>query len=193
MSEHLLFLTGRLALPRLGKVLAAMQPTPFTFDVQDIGVKVAALMTPDIIRRRLPQPTAGRSRHSARALARRSGGADAAVSACPLAAAPMISKTCRSIFGRQGKPVDLSRHDVRIFAEIVEAPSLDVAGILAPRRCLSHRRRRRDRSRLSARHALSPSGRLRSRAARRWLQDQRRFRRSGASFGVAGRPAPISS
>ena len=46
MSEHLLFLTGHLALPRLGKVLAAMQPTPFTFEVRDIGVKVASLMTP---------------------------------------------------------------------------------------------------------------------------------------------------
>ncbi|MFM9842169.1 MAG: DUF6513 domain-containing protein [Dongiaceae bacterium] len=130
MSEHLLFLTGRLALPRLGKVLAAMQPTPFTFEVRDIGVKVAALMTPDIIRRRLPHPLQadrvilpGRSRGDLDALARQFG--------VPFSRGPDDLKDLPEYFGRQGKPVDLSRHDVRIFAEIVEAPSLDVSGILA--------------------------------------------------------------
>lgn len=130
MSEHLLFLTGRLALPRLGKVLAAMQPTPFTFDVRDIGVKVAALMTPDIIRRRLPQPLQadrvilpGRSRGDLNALAHEFG--------VPFSRGPDDLKDLPEFFGRQGKPVDLSRHDVRMFAEIVEAPSLDVPGILA--------------------------------------------------------------
>jgi dihydropteroate synthase-like protein len=130
MSEHLLFLTGRLALPRLGKVLAAMQPTPFTFEVRDIGVKVAALMTPDIIRRRLPQPLQadrvilpGRSRGDLDVLAREFG--------VPFSRGPDDLKDLPEFFGRQAKPVDLSRHDVRIFAEIVEAPSLDVPGILA--------------------------------------------------------------
>jgi dihydropteroate synthase-like protein len=130
MPEHLLFLTGRLALPRLGKVLAAMQPTPFTFEVRDIGVKVAALMTPDIIRRRLPQPLQadrvilpGRSRGDLDALAQEFG--------VPFSRGPDDLKDLPEYFGRQGKPADLSRHDVRIFAEIVEAPSLDVPGILA--------------------------------------------------------------
>ncbi len=130
MSEHILFLTGRLALPRLGKVLAAMQPTPFTFEVRDIGVKVAALMTPDIIRRRLPQPLQanrvilpGRSRGDLDALAQQFG--------VPFSRGPDDLKDLPEFFGRQGKPVDLSRHDVRIFAEIVEAPSLDVPAILA--------------------------------------------------------------
>ena len=130
MSERLLFLTGRLALPRLGKVLAAMQPTPFAFEVRDIGVKVAALMTPDIIRRRLPQPLQadrvilpGRSRGDLDALTQQFG--------VPFSRGPDDLKDLPEYFGRQGKPVDLSRHDVRIFAEIVEAPSLDVPGILA--------------------------------------------------------------
>src|SRR5262249_41900830 len=56
MPEHFLFLTGRMAKPRVAKVLAAMQPTEFTYDVQDVGVKVAALMTGDLIRRRLAAP-----------------------------------------------------------------------------------------------------------------------------------------
>ncbi len=41
MSEHLLFVTGRLARPRLDKVLAAMAPKEFTYQVRDLGVKVA--------------------------------------------------------------------------------------------------------------------------------------------------------
>jgi dihydropteroate synthase-like protein len=130
MPEHLLFLTGRLALPRLSKVLNAMQPTPFTFDVRDIGVKVAALMTPDIIRRRLPQPIQadrvilpGRSRGDLNALSQQFG--------VPFSRGPDDLKDLPEYFGRQSKPIDLSRHDVRIFAEIVEAPSLDIPGILA--------------------------------------------------------------
>jgi dihydropteroate synthase len=33
-------------------------------------------------------------------------------------------------FGKGGKPPDLTRHDMRIFAEIIEAPTLDVATML---------------------------------------------------------------
>lgn len=130
MSEHILFLTGRLALPRLTKMLQAMQPTPFAFDVQDIGVKVAALMTPDIIRRRLPRGLKadrvilpGRSRGDLEALTQHFG--------VPFVRGPDDLKDLPEYFGRQSKPIDLSRHDVRIFAEIVEAPSSDVASILA--------------------------------------------------------------
>ena len=48
MSERLLFITGRLAKPRLESVLARMAP-PFAYEVLDIGVKVAALMTEPIL------------------------------------------------------------------------------------------------------------------------------------------------
>ena len=51
--EHALFLTGHLAEPRLRQVLASIGATPFTWEVRNVGVKVAALMTPEIIRRRL--------------------------------------------------------------------------------------------------------------------------------------------
>src|SRR5690348_9218427 len=55
MEESILFLTGHLAKPRLEAVLNAMKPS-FAWRVLDIGVKVAALMTEDIILRRLPVP-----------------------------------------------------------------------------------------------------------------------------------------
>ena len=56
MTEHILFVTGHLAKPRLTKLLAHMAPADFTYEIVDIGVKVAALMTGQIIRRRLPAP-----------------------------------------------------------------------------------------------------------------------------------------
>ena len=55
MAESILFLTGHLARARLEAVLRAMKVS-FDWKVLDIGVKVAALMTEDIIARRLPSP-----------------------------------------------------------------------------------------------------------------------------------------
>jgi len=137
MPEHILFLTGRLAQPRVAKVLAAMQPTDFTYVIQDVGVKVAALMTGELIRRRLPRPVSadrimlpGRCRADIEALS-----ADYGV---PFLRGPDDAADLPEFFGQKGKPRDLSRYDVRIFAEIVEAPTLDVAGIL--RRAAEYRR-----------------------------------------------------
>jgi len=137
MPEHLLFLTGRLAKPRLAKVLAALASADFTYEIVDIGVKVAALMTADIIRRRLPAPLSadrvllpGRFRGDIDALSRRYGRS--------FERGPEDLKDLGEFFGRKGPPPDLSRHDVRIFAEIVEAPTLDVPAILA--RAESYRR-----------------------------------------------------
>ena len=55
MAESILFLTGHLARPRLEAVLEGMKAS-FAWKVLDIGVKVAALMTEEIIARRLPKP-----------------------------------------------------------------------------------------------------------------------------------------
>src|SRR5262245_65876754 len=52
--EHLLFLTGKLAEKSLMRVLESMAPPPFTWSVHQLGVSVAALMTADMIERRLP-------------------------------------------------------------------------------------------------------------------------------------------
>ena len=127
--EHILFLTGRLAKPRLTKLLARMAPADFTHEVVDIGVKVAALMTGDIIRRRLPAPIRadrvllpGRFRGDLEALAARYGR--------PFQRGPDDLQDLGEFFGRKGPPPDLSQHNVRIFAEIVEAPQLGVEAIL---------------------------------------------------------------
>ena len=60
MTEHILFLTGKLAEKQLRSILEKMQPE-FTYTVHQLGLKVAALMTTDMVIRRL-NDTFGASR-----------------------------------------------------------------------------------------------------------------------------------
>ena len=53
MTDHVLFLTGKLAEPRLQRVLESLAPLGFTFEVRNLGLSVAALMTAGMIERRL--------------------------------------------------------------------------------------------------------------------------------------------
>jgi len=130
MPERLLFLTGRLAQKRLAKVLVDMAPEAFTYRIHDLGVKVAALMTTNLIRRRLPAELGadrvvlpGRFRGDLDALSAHYG--------LPFLRGPDDVKDLPEFFGLAGAERDLSRYDVRIFAEIVEAPALDLPAIVA--------------------------------------------------------------
>jgi dihydropteroate synthase-like protein len=130
MIERVLFLTGHLARPRLEKILAESGTLGFEWSVFDIGVKVAALMTEAIIIRRLPRPidasrvmVPGRCRADLRRLTEELG--------VPFVRGPDELKDLPAFFGRQSRGVDLSQHDMRIFAEIVDAPALDVDTIVA--------------------------------------------------------------
>lgn len=130
MREHLVFLTGRLAEPRLEQVLKSLGETPFTWEIRQMGVQVAALMTLEIIARRLgPVEGAskvvlpGRVRGALEPLAQKFG--------VPFERGPDELGDLPRHLGRKGPPLDLSRHDCRIFAEIVEAPELGIEAILA--------------------------------------------------------------
>jgi len=130
MRERILFLTGRLAQSRLEKVLAGMASAPFDWTILNVGVKVAALMTEPILMRRLPRPldadrviVPGRCRADLARLAREFG--------APFQRGPDELKDLPSFFGRTGAPLDLSRHAVRIFAEIVDAPQMSLEAIVA--------------------------------------------------------------
>ena len=54
-TEHILFLTGKLAHKRLANILQDMAPDEFTYEIRNIGVSVAALMTAQMIGRRIDQ------------------------------------------------------------------------------------------------------------------------------------------
>lgn len=130
MTERLLLLTGHLAYPRLMKTMNGLGPTPFTWRVLDIGVKVAALMTEAIIRRRLPQPleadriiVPGRCRANLPALSLELG--------VNVERGPDEIADLPAYFGRGGRAADLSRYSIRIFSEIVDASGLSVEAIVA--------------------------------------------------------------
>lgn len=127
--EHILFLTGRLAQRRLENILQSMQPTEFSYEVRNIGVSVAALMTAQMICRRLTDLN-GVDRVIVPGLCR---GDLAAVSdslGVPCTRGTVDMKDLPAFFGRDCKPIDLSRHAVDIFAEIVHAPMMTIAAIL---------------------------------------------------------------
>lgn len=128
--ERLLFLTGHLARTRLEQVLRSMAPAPFAWEVLNVGVKVAALMTEPILMRRLPRPIGadrvilpGRCRADLGRLAQEFG--------APFQRGPDELKDLPEFFGKRGKPVDLSRHALRIFAEIVDASQMSVEALAA--------------------------------------------------------------
>ena len=56
MSEKILFLTGKLAERQLKRILSLMKPE-FSYRINQIGVNVAALMSENIIMRRLQKRT----------------------------------------------------------------------------------------------------------------------------------------
>ncbi len=130
MADRLLFLTGKLAEPRLNRTVAGLGLPDGTWRIANVGVKVAALMTEAIVRNRLKAPLGadrvivpGRVRMDLAELQRHYG--------VPFERGPDEIVDLPLFFGKSGRPADLSRHDVRIFAEIVEAPTLSVEQILA--------------------------------------------------------------
>jgi dihydropteroate synthase-like protein len=129
MADRTLFLTGHLARDRLEKVLAGAGDLGFAWSVADVGVKVAALMTEAIIARRLSRPLdagrvvlPGRCRADLTRLSETFG--------VPFERGPDELTDLPAWLGQRGRPVDLSRHDMRIFAEIVDAPVLTVEQIV---------------------------------------------------------------
>jgi len=129
MTDHILFLTGHLARARLEKILGESGDLGFTWTVLDVGVKVAALMTEQIINRRLPRPVEankvmlpGRCRGDLKNLSAEFG--------VQFIRGPDELKDLPSYFGRRSRNDDLSQHDMRIFAEIVDAPTLTINAII---------------------------------------------------------------
>ena len=129
MVESILFLTGRLAKLRLEAVLEGMKAS-FAWKALDIGVKVAALMTEEIIMRRLPTPVEadkimlpGRCRADLNRLT--------ACFGVPFLRGPDELKDIPVYFGRVRKASDMTKYDIQIFAEIVDASALSIEAIIA--------------------------------------------------------------
>jgi len=107
----------------------------FDWEIRDIGVKVAALMTEAIISHRLQRPIAadriilpGRCRADLSHLSDHLG--------VPVERGPDELSDLPIYLGRGAQAKDLSRFAIRIFAEIVDASALSVDAVLARAKAL---------------------------------------------------------
>ncbi len=133
-AESLLFVTGKLAEKSLDKVLKNIQSNTqvpqFKYRIEQIGVSVAALMTPELIAKRLKNTgdakkmiLPGLCQGDLSLLHRQFG--------IPAERGPEDLKDLPQYFGQQGVKPDLTQYSVKIFAEIVDAPDLTLDGILS--------------------------------------------------------------
>jgi dihydropteroate synthase-like protein len=130
MPRNILFLTGKLAENSLQKVLAGLKPAEFDYQIAQLGISVAALMTPEFIARRLPDAR-GADKIVIPGLCRGDLAPLEAKYGVPVERGPEDLKDLPQYFGHGGKKPDLSRYATRIFAEIVEATDLTVEQIVA--------------------------------------------------------------
>ena len=132
MAKHLIFLTGKLARVSLEKVLSDISlKNEFTYEVVDIGVNVAALATIDIIIKkvkidRVKKATKiiipGRCKGDIESLSKHF---------CKKCIrGPEELKDIPNFLGLQGKDLDLSKYDTKIFGEITEAPNMKIEQII---------------------------------------------------------------
>jgi len=129
MPEHILFLTGRLAEPHLNRVLAEMPDRPFSYEVRQIGLQVAALMTADLVRRRLKEP-AGADRILVPGWCLGDLEPLSADLGVPVERGPKEVKDLPAFLGGEAVSPPLAQRPGLLFAEITEAPRLSVPEIL---------------------------------------------------------------
>ncbi|MEX2479958.1 MAG: DUF6513 domain-containing protein [Gammaproteobacteria bacterium] len=129
MSEHLLFVTGKLAEKSLARVLAAIDDPGFTYEIRVPGIAVAGLLTAAMLRRRLGDVSAfdrvilpGRCRGDLAELG--------AFFGTEFTRGPEELKDLPGWFGRGARQRVIDQTDVRLFAEIVDAPQLSVEAIV---------------------------------------------------------------
>jgi len=135
MAEKVVLVTGSLAEPRLRRLSAELVSDDMDIVVSNIGVKVAALMTANIVERRLTLPEGtdrvimpGRFRGDLERLADFFG--------ARFQRGPDELADLPEFFGRAKKAADLAQHDVLIFAEIVDATLMTPAKIVERARML---------------------------------------------------------
>ena len=128
MSEKILFLTGRLAERQLRRILSSMKPE-FRYKIDQIGVNVAALMSENIIMRRLNKNqdvdriiVPGKFRGSLKKLTRYFN--------VKVERGPDDISHLPDYFGLKKPDQKLEDYECQIFAEIVDAADISVRKIL---------------------------------------------------------------
>ena len=130
MSERTLFVTGKLAERSLKRILDSIGREQIEWDIVVPGVTVAALITSDLLKRRLGDISAyqrvvlpGRCRGDLALLHEKFG--------VPFERGPEELKDLPRYLGHESATREIGATDIRIFAEIVDAPYLSIEAILA--------------------------------------------------------------
>ena len=113
-----------------GASLRDMQPAEFTWEAREIGVSVAALMTAQMIGRRL-HDVDGVDRIIVPGLCQGDLDALGVSLGIPVQRGTVDVKDLPVFFGRAAESISLDKYNMGIFAEIVEAPQISVDEILA--------------------------------------------------------------
>ena len=131
MAERLLFLTGHLAHDSLCRELEGLVKRDFDYQVHNLGIKVAALMSTELIRRRLPEGALSEvDRIILPGLCTGSVDMLSEHFKLPFERGPKDLKDLAEYFGTQGRKIDLSQYEIKVFAEIVDAPQLTIDAII---------------------------------------------------------------
>ena len=129
MKNKILFVTGKLAEKNLRKILDSIEDKSFTYETRDLSVNVAALLTTEMIYRRIGDIEGfdkiilpGKVRGDIDELAKKLN--------ITIVRGPEELKDLPVMFGGSPLKYDLSKYEVHIFAEITDAPNMKVQDII---------------------------------------------------------------
>lgn len=130
MSNKLLFITGKLAEKSLRRVLGSIDKPGFDWAIAVPGVSVAALITSDLLMRRLDQEISGCDKIILPGRCRGDLDDLSAHFGVPVERGPEELNEIPAWFGESAAPREINHTDMLLFAEIVDAPQLDIDAVI---------------------------------------------------------------
>ncbi len=129
MKEKILFITGHLAETSLKKVLDNIQDNSFVYEIRNLGINVASLLTTKMIERRIGDVSGfnriiipGKAKGDLLELSKKIN--------VDCVRGPDELKDLPTLFGKKALEYDLSKYETSIFAEITDAPNMTVKEII---------------------------------------------------------------
>ena len=130
MKKNILFITGKLAEKNLKKILDCIEEKDFSYEIRNLNINVAALLTTEMIYRRignvdnfskiiLPGKVRGDIDELAKKLKTK------------IERGPEDLKDLPVMFGGNPLKYDLSKYEVHIFAETTDAPNMKIQEIIS--------------------------------------------------------------
>jgi dihydropteroate synthase-like protein len=130
MKNNILFITGKLAEKNIRSILDSIKDKDFTYEIRNLDITVAALLTTEMIYRRIGDVDnfnkiilPGKVRGDIDELAKKLK--------IEIKRGPEELKDLPVMFGGDSLKHDLSKYEVHIFAEITDAPNMKIQEIIS--------------------------------------------------------------